>query len=187
MKICYYLAISADGFIADSEGGVDWLSPFQSSEQDYGFSELMGSVDGIIMGRRTYDQALTLGDWPYGDMPSWVWTTRPIKRPNDSIHTTTQSPVVFESEHRQNGFRKLWMVGGANLASQFHALGLITDYIFTVLPVLLGKGISPLEGKAAQASLVLTGSTRFDGGVIQNHYQLVKPAAESTGNQSDSP
>jgi len=60
----YYFASSCDGFIADPSGGVEWLNAFHGGV-DYGANDLFKSFDGAVMGRKTYEQALTFGKWGF--------------------------------------------------------------------------------------------------------------------------
>ena len=59
-KIILYIACSLDGYIARSDGSVDWLF----TDQDYGYTGFLASVDTVVMGRKTYDQVLTFGPLP---------------------------------------------------------------------------------------------------------------------------
>ena len=70
MDIVYYVATSLDGFIAKAEGGVDWLEPFNTPDNDYGFSDFNNSIDALVMGRKTYEKSLTFGEWPEKEKPA---------------------------------------------------------------------------------------------------------------------
>jgi dihydrofolate reductase len=61
-QVVYSAATSLDGFIADEQGGVDWLNAAMVPGEGYGLSEFMASVDAVLMGSRTYEKALELGD-----------------------------------------------------------------------------------------------------------------------------
>ena len=61
-----YIATSLDGFIATSDGGLDWLFEIPNPDQsDYGYSEFISGIDAIVMGRNTFEKVLTFSDWPY--------------------------------------------------------------------------------------------------------------------------
>lgn len=64
-KIILYIATSLDGFIADINGGVDWLPhPKDDAELEaVGYKDLMERIDTILMGSRSYKQILSFGDW----------------------------------------------------------------------------------------------------------------------------
>ncbi|MCJ7716323.1 MAG: dihydrofolate reductase family protein, partial [Anaerolineales bacterium] len=61
-----YIATSLDGFIARKDGSIDWLMDIPNPDNsDYGFSAFMERIDGIIMGRNTFETVLSFGQWPY--------------------------------------------------------------------------------------------------------------------------
>src|SRR3712207_517414 len=69
-EVKLFIATSLDGFIADRDGGVDWLF----ADGDYGYAAFFDSIETLIMGRRTYEQVLGFGEWPYGEKPTYVFT-----------------------------------------------------------------------------------------------------------------
>ncbi len=79
MKNYIYIATSLDGFIATSDGGVDWLDKIPNPEKsDYGYGEFISGIDAIVMGRNTFDFVAGLDiRWPSGEMPVRVATHRP--------------------------------------------------------------------------------------------------------------
>ena len=68
-KLILYSAQSLDGFIARTDGRVDWLF----TDQDYGYYTFYESIDTTLMGRHTYEQILTFGDFPYPDKQNWFF------------------------------------------------------------------------------------------------------------------
>lgn len=86
-----YMATSLDGYVADAEGGIDWLNDYETGV-DYGTEAFMAEVDTLIMGRATFDQVMGFGGWPYagkrvlssprGRYPTRrrAWRGRPIWR-----------------------------------------------------------------------------------------------------------
>ena len=55
MKITYYVATSQDGFIAREDGDVSWLDDVNIDVNETGIIEFFASIDGLVMGRKTYD------------------------------------------------------------------------------------------------------------------------------------
>ena len=179
-RIVYYVAASLDGFIADSTGGVDWLPDGDSS--DYRYAEFYAGVEALVMGRRTYDQALSFGDWPYPGKPAYVFAHSP---PNDGppeVQFVRGSAVDFAREIADRHAGTVWLVGGANLADQFRQAGLIDEYQIFVIPVILGRGIpltSPRHSgesrKPPPTQLKLVGSQSYDDGVVMLRYLPLIP------------
>ncbi|MGB3200474.1 MAG: dihydrofolate reductase family protein [Nodosilinea sp.] len=175
IDIALYIATSLDGFIATSEGGIDWLSAIETPEEDYGYKAFYDSIDAIVMGRRTYDQVLSFGDWPYPGKSSYVMTSRPLSSELPALKATAQSPSELVATLQAEGCRRVWLVGGAALAAAFRAEGLISEYILSVIPVLLGEGISLFGSPGPRTELQLHSAETFDSGVVQLTYRAAKP------------
>ena len=79
-KIILYVAISLDGYIAKKDGSVDWLSSY---DEDYGYEKFLSTLDTIIMGRKTYQQVLSFGEWPYSGLKTYVFTHQKFKDENN--------------------------------------------------------------------------------------------------------
>ena len=66
MSNIVYIAQSLDGYIADKDGGIDWLSDIPNPEDnDFGFADFINKIDAIVMGRNTFQKVVTFGTWPY--------------------------------------------------------------------------------------------------------------------------
>jgi dihydrofolate reductase len=169
-KIIYYVASSLDGYIATQDGGVDWLSAYNTTEEDYGYAAFFDSVDGLIEGSRTYEQALSFGEWPHPGKPCWVCTHRHIESKHPEVTFTQASPSELVSELRRLGLGRVWLVGGGQLAASFRAQGLIDEYIVSVIPTVLGSGISLFGSPGPQENLKLVECKPYAGGLVQLHY-----------------
>jgi dihydrofolate reductase len=174
LDIIYYVASSLDGYIATDDGGVDWLAPFQSAGEDHGAGNLYSSVDALLMGSHTYEFALKLGHWPSPDKPSWVFTRRDLRLLHPSITLTSQSPAEVIELLRARAVHRAWLMGGGKLATSFRSAGLISHFIISVFPVILGSGI-PLFAPTASASpedpLRLIEAKPFPSGIVQLSYE----------------
>ncbi len=141
MKITYYVATSLDGFIAREDGDVSWLDDMNIDMADAGYDDFFASIDGLAMGRNTYDSVFNYGSWPYGDKPTWVFTSRDLKTmegANLKI-VKTADDVIKEAESK--GLKHLWLVGGGKLASSFLEKGMLTHLSISEMPVKLEAGI----------------------------------------------
>jgi dihydrofolate reductase len=141
LEVIYYVATSLDRYIATADGSVDWLSSFHSAGEDLGAAEVEASVDALPLGSRTYEFALGIGQWPSPDKPSWIFTHRDLRALDPSIMLTSQTPAEVVALLESLGIRRAWLMGGGNLAASFHADGLISRYILSIFPVLLGSGV----------------------------------------------
>ncbi len=73
--LIHYVATSLDGSIARPDGRVDWLESIERSGDNHGYHAFYESIDGLLMGRGTYEAVLAMGgDWPYPGKPCTVLT-----------------------------------------------------------------------------------------------------------------
>ena len=169
-EIIYYVAASLDGFIATPDGGTAWLAPFEAAGEDYGYAAFYASIDALLLGSRTYEQALTFDPWPYPGKPCWVFSGRPLPAAQPGVIVTAQTPRQVATELAERGVRRVWLIGGGHCAAAFQAEGLISEYIVSIIPVILGAGI-PLFGVAGlQEKLRLVEYKVYPNGVIQLKY-----------------
>lgn len=169
-EVVYYVAASLDGFIATPDGGLSWLAPFESSPVDYGYADFYSSVDEVLLGSRTYEQALTFGEWPYAGRPATVFSRRALPA-GPGVTVTDRTPRDVVTGLGRAGSKRAWLVGGGALASAFEREGLITEYVVSVMPVVLGSGVGMLGGAGTERRLRLEESTRYPDGVVQLRYR----------------
>jgi dihydrofolate reductase len=143
-KIILYIATSKDGFIADKNGGVDWL-PHPKDDHDLevvGYKNLMERIDTILMGSASYKQIIGFGDWGWPDKQTYIFTSKPLESKVPYIAITHDSPLKFISSLKDRKSEKdIWLLGGAELAKSFAQGGLIDEIILTIVPQTLGEGI----------------------------------------------
>jgi len=175
MKVTYYVAISLDGFIATPDGGVDWLTPFQESGEDYGYADFLASVDSLLIGSSTYEFMLGHPPWLHPDKPSWVFTTRDLELAHESVELTSRDPLEVLAELRSRGLRSAWLMGGGKLASAFRDRGIISHYVIAVVPIVLGSGIPLLAAGGPQDRLRLIGTESYSSGIVMLSYERRTP------------
>ena len=141
-----YIATSIDGFIADRDGGLDWLFEIPNpSGSDFGFAEFIERVDAILMGRTTFEKVLTFGKWPYEIpvvVPSTTMRATPARFTGEpgSVTFVKGEPADIVSELAARGLENLYIDGGDTI-HRFLAADLIDELIITRIPVILGTGI----------------------------------------------
>jgi dihydrofolate reductase len=176
-RTIYYVAASADGYIADRSGKLDWLFPFEKAEGvGAHYEAFMRNVGALAMGRDTYEFVLAHGGaWAYPGKPTWVFTHRECPRfageGVDLRFTSADVGAVHEELVRAAGGKDVWLVGGGNLVAQFAARGLLDEIHLGVAPVVLGGGV-PFLPVARAAPLELLATTRFGMGFVELRYRV---------------
>jgi len=180
-KVSVYIAMSLDGYIARKNGDLDWLNAANATipeGEDCGYRAFMDTVDVLIMGRKTYEQVLSFGEWPYGKTPVVVLSRAPITFPAelpDTITNSSETPRALYNRLSGAGAKHLYVDGGITI-QRFLAAGLIDELTITIIPVVLGEGI-PLFGPLATDVLLTCISARaFEFGFVQVQYAVVKDA-----------
>jgi dihydrofolate reductase len=174
MRITYYVAASLDGFIATSDGGVDWLESVGIPMDQTGYDEFFASIDGIIVGRKTYEQMLGFGPWAFGDKPTWVCASRKVDVATGCDFRGVVPPAEAVSQAQTAGLTHLWLLGGGVLAASMLKEKLLTHVSVSTLPILLGEGIGLFQGLDTQVALELESSKQFDCGFIQHTYRIAQ-------------
>ena len=171
-----FIATSLDGYIARTNGEIDWLTRGNSEGEDHGYHGFMASVDGIIMGRGTYEKVLTFPKWPYA--AKVVVLTRTLREADlpqklrDRVSFSNEAPVALFQRLFGEGWRMCYVDGGKVIQSFLRA-GLITDMIITKVPVLIGTGL-PLFGIIdADIQLRHVKTNSFSSGLVQSKYAVV--------------
>jgi len=166
-----YIATSLDGYIADRDGGIDWLSTIDESDDDYGYPDFFDSIDALIMGSHTYEQILGFGDWPYAGKQSYVFSQRPLKTPHENIAILSSSPNDALQHIHKQGYNKIWLVGGGLLTSSLLQDKLVDEFIISMIPILLGEGIPLFSASRPEEKLTLVNSKQYPSGLLQVHYR----------------
>ena len=162
-KVTLFIAMSLDGYIADKDGGVDWLNGQEEDGENMDtYSEFIKTIDTIIMGWNTYHQVITElspEEWVYPEQVSFVITHREIPS-TERIHFTSESPCDLVKRLREEEGNGIWICGGASIVRQLMETDLIDTLHISVIPTLLGDGVrlfGPLE-KEQKLRLVKTQS-----------------------------
>ena len=176
MSIQVFIATSLDGFIATSDGGVEWLDEIPNPENsDFGFGGFMSGIDALVMGRNTFEKVLTFGEWPY-DKPVFVVSNSLSGVPEDlegKVEVINGAPRSVVEQLGQRGFRNLYVDGGKVIQS-FLEDDLVDEMIITRVPVLLGDGM-PLFGKLTKTLQFEHVKTEtFSEGLVQSTYARVR-------------
>ena len=161
-----FIATSLDGFIARENGAIDWLSIVERPGEDYGYAKFFDSVDTLVIGRKTYETALSFEAWPYAKKRVVVMTHQE-RTPKFNEEFFSGDPKALLE--RLADSKRIYVDGGS-VIRQFLAEKLVTDITLSIIPVLLGSGIRLFDGPATDVPLELLSAREFDSGLVQVHY-----------------
>jgi dihydrofolate reductase len=169
-KFILYIATSLDGYIARSDGSIDWLPSPEEGDEDYGYAKFYDSIDSLVMGYSTYEQVLGFEDWPYPDKLSYVLTSRNLSTARTDVFFVKGGIEEVVEDANRKGYKRVWLVGGGKVASSFMNRGLVDEYIITVIPTILGSGIS-LYQSLEELKLDLIEVKSYPSGLVELRYK----------------
>ncbi len=179
-KCSVFIATSLDGFIARKNGDLDWLpgSDGETGGEDYGFNEFFMSIDTLVMGRKTYELALTFKEWPYRGKNVFVLSSSFPKVPkslNEGVKGTSSSPEELIQQLVSSGSAHVYIDGGKTIQSFLQA-NLIQEMTITRIPVLIGDGISLFGPLAHDIKLQHLSTRAYESGFVQSKYKVINAA-----------
>ena len=167
-----FVGISLDGFLARSDGSVDWLKPFEG--EDHGYLDFFKSIDTVVIGRRTYEfvlEVLRSGmSWAYAEKRCVVMTHRPVEGHNGE-RAFAGEPQALLDQLQAAGAQHVYVDGGVVIRS-FLAARLLDRLTVSVVPVLLGAGFPLFGGVALESGLTFESSKSFKNGLVQLRYRV---------------
>jgi dihydrofolate reductase len=177
-----FLGMSVDGFIARLDGDISWLTgdsdpggaPDDGEGGDFGFGEFVAGIDGMVMGRSTYEFIKPFDEWPYQGKPVHVLSTT-LPMGADPRITVQRSFEDAVAAFQAAGYRRVYVDGGRTVHTFLRA-GLITDLTLSRVPVLIGTGHTPFGELAADIRLEHVRTQTYGGGMVQTTYRVVRPA-----------
>jgi len=170
-RLILYIAMSLDGYIATTDNDLSFLSLVEKQGEDYGYADFIKTIDTVIMGRKTYDKVLSLGfDYPHKDMRSYIITRTP--RPDSNkIKFYTGNIRELITDLKSKPGKNIFCDGGAEIVNLLLKQDLIDILIISVIPILLGDGISLFKSGRPMVNLELVSTKAFEKGLVQLHYQ----------------
>jgi len=171
LKASVFIGTSLDGFIARTDGSLDFLPP--GGGEPHGYDEFMASVDALIIGRKTYETVLAFESWPYGKKLVYVLSTRPLApAPDAAVVEHLSGPLTaIPLQLAARGINHVYVDGGITIQGFLQA-GLIQRLIITRVPVLIGTGI-PLFGATTRDIRLKHIATRhYASGLVQSEYEV---------------
>src|SRR5438270_13849330 len=176
-KIIVNIATSADGYVARTNGNLDWLTRRPAPKGFYGLPKFSRSVDAKILGRKTYDMSVKMGASFSADNVHYVFSRRlPPASVPAGVQFVTDSIKTFADRIRKQSGKNIWMMGGGDIIGSFLDEGAINEFIINVVPTFIGEGIPLIAPRHREVPLRLLSSQQFPDGVVQVHYEVQQPA-----------
>jgi dihydrofolate reductase len=177
-KVKYFVANSLDNYIARRDGGVDWL--FMDGT-DYGMNEFFGSIDAVLLGRKTYEFALSQNPQPKkknkktksdSGMKSYVFSRTLKDMPEEDAILVSENAGEFVRNLKKEAGRDIWLMGGGDLVASLLAENVVDEISLNIHPLLLGSGIPLFPEFGKQLDLELLACKAHKNGCVQVTYRV---------------
>jgi dihydrofolate reductase len=171
-----FIASSLDGYIAAPGGDIQWLEEIPNpSGSDYGYVQFIGSIDAVVMGRKTFEKVAGFAEWPY-PKPVFV-LSRTLKqvpeRFNGKVELLDGTPGQIVLHLAEQGYHELYVDGG-EVIREFLAEDLVDTMTITWVPILLGDGIPLFVKSSIRCQFKLAKTEEFNHHLIQAVYKRVR-------------
>lgn len=172
-KNSVFIATSLDGYIADKNGGIDWLHTVPNPDSDdMGYVEFTNGIDALVMGRKTFETVVGFDmDWPY-NKPVFVLSNTLKEIPaiyKEKAFLLKGTLTEILGQIHQKGFYRLYIDGGTTIRN-FLKEDLIDEMVLTTIPILLGGGSSLFWELPNELKFELIGTKVYLNQITQNHY-----------------
>lgn len=165
--------MSLDGYIATQDNGLEFLSIVEEKDQDYSYTDFVNTIDTVIVGRKSYDKVLSMGlEYPHTDKNLFIITRTP--RPavgSTKFYSGNLKELVLDLKSKKG--KNIYVDGGAEVANELLNDNLIDEFYISIVPALLGNGISLFQNDRPGLNLKLISSKSYNKGLVQLHYLKV--------------
>lgn len=190
MRTQYYTASSLDGFIATEEDSLEWLFPLGELGAS-SYPAFVAQVGAVAMGSATFEWIVGNAErvareagstWPYAQ-PTWVFTSRRLRGVEGADVRFVSGDVrpVHAEMVAAAGGKNVWVVGGGDLAGQFHDAGLLDELIVQVGSVTLGSGKPLFPRRVLSPSLRLVSVKQLGWSMVELRYEIDPEAGRGEG------
>ncbi len=172
-KLILYIAMSLDGYIAKPNDDLEFLSVVAHEGEDYGYAEFVSGIDTVLIGRKTYEKVISMGyEFPHADKEVYVITRQSIPNSgNTKFYSGNLKELVLQLKS-QSG-KGIYCDGGAEIVHELLKENLIDEFYISIVPILLGEGISLFKQHRPELNLKLSEVKSFDKGLVQLHYKKI--------------
>ena len=167
-KIILNLAVSLDGYIADLDGGYDWIvgdgNSTLNTENKWSHDKFLENIDVVVMGKKCFDQDMHK---EYQDKEVYIATSKKLE--DFENYHFINGDIVKEIEKLKNKGKNIYLFGGGILIDSFVKADVIDEYVIGIIPTILGKGIKLFYDNNTKIDLKLEYYAVEDGIVIMKY------------------
>jgi dihydrofolate reductase len=173
MQIRARMSISADGYVTTPEG---WPSltgdPAFVSGESHGIREFLENCEAALMGRTTFEPALTNERWPWPGLNVFVLGSHCPSVTPEHVVTDSDPARLLEKIREANRGGDVHLVGGPRTIETFRALGALDTLELVVLPLLFGAGMRLTPSLSPDAGLTFERERALPGGSVEIVYAV---------------
>ena len=172
-KVILYIAVSIDNYIANPEGDTSWLHDpeYIIDKEDFSYGEFVKSIDTTLMGHTTYKVITGFdGPFPYTDKTNYVFTRSAKANDEYAVFIDNDIPEFVNSLKNVEG-KDIWLIGGGQINTLLLEKGLIDEFIFTQIPIVLGSGLPLFTNTKQSFPFLLKDSKSYKNGFVQLTYK----------------
>jgi len=169
-KVILFIAMSLDGYIATPDNGLEFLSLVEEEGQDYSYADFVNSVDTVIVGRKSYEKVLSMDmEYPLMDKNVFIITRTPKPSLGSAnFYSGDLKELVLDLKGKEG--KSIYVDGGAEIVNEMLLENLIDEFYISIIPALLGSGISLFNNNRPGQTLKLISAKTFNKGLVQLHY-----------------
>ena len=170
-KVILYIACSLDGYIAQPNDDLSFLSMVEKEGEDYGYGEFIKTIDTVILGRKTYDWIMKhVPQFVHADKQTFV-LTRTARPSIDSTHFYTGDLKALIADLKAKPGKDIFCDGGAEVVNMFLQDNLIDEFVISIIPVMVGNGVKLFNDGRPLLPLTLVSAQSFEKGLVQLRYK----------------
>jgi dihydrofolate reductase len=172
-KVIVHIAASVDGYIARTDGDLEWLTSRPAPKGFYGMGAFMKTIDTMLIGRKTYEDSLKLGGKFDTKSRTFVFSRqKPPANIPKGVEFVNEPVGPFVRRLREQPGKDIWLMGGGELIASCFDEQVIDEFVVSVVPVFIGDGIPLVARRDRHVLLTLMSVERFDDGLVQLHYRV---------------
>lgn len=165
-KVVMNLAVSLDGYITGPDGEYDWCL----TDDDYGMTDFLKSVDATIMGGNSYREIIKFGP-PYPEFTNYVFTRTEKNPPHENIIFVSDDIIDFVSSLKNKSGKNIWLFGGSEIIQPLLEENLVDEMMLAIHPLLLGGGLPLFKNLSERKPFQLSDSITYPSGLVQLIYK----------------